>query len=70
MLVDCDLRNPTLTARLLTPTAEVGLMDVLYGKAKSDGTLSRPIPESRAEVLPRGRLQGLRANVQGFQRTC
>lgn len=38
MLIDADLRNPSLS-RLLTPTAEVGLMDVLYGKAKSDGTL-------------------------------
>jgi succinoglycan biosynthesis transport protein ExoP len=38
MLVDADMRNPSLS-RLLAPMAEVGLMDVLYGKAKSDGTL-------------------------------
>jgi len=31
ILLDCDLRNPTLT-RALAPTAEVGLIDIVSGK--------------------------------------
>jgi polysaccharide biosynthesis transport protein len=38
ILVDCDLRNPSLS-RKLARTAKTGLLDVVAGKAGSDGVL-------------------------------
>jgi succinoglycan biosynthesis transport protein ExoP len=40
ILVDCDLRNPALTA-MLTPDAKAGLLEIIAGKATLDDVLWR-----------------------------
>lgn len=50
ILIDGDLRNPSLT-RGLTPDAEVGLIDVLSGRAGL-GTVTWKEPKTRLEFLP------------------
>src|ERR1700734_2893946 len=49
LLIDCDLRNPSLS-RLLAPKAKIGLLDVVRGQS----TLEKGIwidPESRLQFL-------------------
>jgi polysaccharide biosynthesis transport protein len=50
ILVDCDLRNPSLT-RQLAPRAEVGLLDVLSGNARLDDAICRD-PATNLAFLP------------------
>src|SRR5215469_15200067 len=38
IMVDCDLRNPSMSRRL-TPNAKVGIVDVLAGKHSLDDTI-------------------------------
>ena len=42
ILVDCDLRNPTLS-RAMTPNAKVGLLEVLSGKVVLDEAVSKEV---------------------------
>jgi succinoglycan biosynthesis transport protein ExoP len=50
ILVDCDLRNPSLT-RQLAPRAEIGLLDVLSGNARLDDAICRD-PATNLVFLP------------------
>jgi polysaccharide biosynthesis transport protein len=50
ILVDCDLRNPSLT-RQLAPRAEIGLLEVLSGNARLDDAICRD-PETNLVFLP------------------
>ena len=50
ILVDCDLRNPSLT-RQLAPRAEIGLLDVLSGNARLDDAICRD-PATNLAFLP------------------
>jgi succinoglycan biosynthesis transport protein ExoP len=50
VLVDCDVRNPSLS-RALAPTADVGLMEVLSGGASLADAIWR-IPNSSMAFLP------------------
>jgi succinoglycan biosynthesis transport protein ExoP len=47
LIVDCDLRNPTLS-RTLTPKATCGLIDVLAGELSLDDTIWRDGPGGMA----------------------
>jgi succinoglycan biosynthesis transport protein ExoP len=42
ILVDCDLRNPTLS-RAMTPDAKVGILEVLSGKVVLDEAVSKEV---------------------------
>ena len=50
MLVDCDLRNPSLS-RKLAPDAKAGLLEVLAGKAEIDDVLWTE-PRTGLTLLP------------------
>jgi succinoglycan biosynthesis transport protein ExoP len=50
ILVDCDLRNPSLTRRL-APRATIGLLDVLSGNARLDDAICRD-PVTNLAFLP------------------
>ena len=50
ILVDCDLRNPSLT-RQLAPHAEIGLLEVLSGNARLDDAICRD-PVTNLVFLP------------------
>jgi succinoglycan biosynthesis transport protein ExoP len=50
ILVDCDLRNPSLT-RQLAPRAEIGLLDVLSENARLDDAICRD-PVTNLVFLP------------------
>ncbi|WP_448041498.1 polysaccharide biosynthesis tyrosine autokinase [Bradyrhizobium liaoningense] len=52
ILVDADLRNPSLS-RALVPDAKVGLIDVVAQKAQLDDTLVID-PETKLSILPAG----------------
>ncbi|WP_036026545.1 polysaccharide biosynthesis tyrosine autokinase [Bradyrhizobium yuanmingense] len=57
VLVDADLRNPSLS-RAVTPGAQVGLLDVVMQKARLEDALIID-PETRLAVLPAGITSGL-----------
>src|SRR5689334_17730503 len=50
ILVDCDLRNPSLT-REIAPRAKVGLIDVIGGKAKLEEAIWKD-PSTKMAFLP------------------
>jgi succinoglycan biosynthesis transport protein ExoP len=50
ILVDCDLRNPSLSRRI-APKARAGILEVLSGKAKFDETIWTD-PETKLDFLP------------------
>jgi polysaccharide biosynthesis transport protein len=50
ILVDCDLRNPSLT-RQLAPRAKIGLLDVLSGNARLDEAICKD-PATNLAFLP------------------
>jgi len=50
ILVDCDLRNPTLSHKI-APKARAGILEVLSGKTKFDETIWTD-PETRLDFLP------------------
>jgi succinoglycan biosynthesis transport protein ExoP len=50
ILVDCDLRNPSLT-RSLTPNATVGLLDIVSGRSTLEEAVCRE-PASKLNFLP------------------
>ncbi|MGV7217065.1 polysaccharide biosynthesis tyrosine autokinase [Bradyrhizobium sp. UFLA05-112] len=52
ILVDSDLRNPSLS-RALVPNAKIGLVDVVAQKAQLDDTLIVD-PETKLSILPAG----------------
>lgn len=52
ILVDADLRNPSLS-RALVPDAKVGLVDVIAQKVKLEGALLVD-PETKLSILPAG----------------
>ncbi|WP_027581526.1 polysaccharide biosynthesis tyrosine autokinase [Bradyrhizobium sp. Ai1a-2] len=52
LLVDCDLRNPSLS-RALVPTAQGGLVDVVAQKVQLEDTLTVD-PVTRLAILPAG----------------
>jgi len=47
LLVDCDLRNPSLS-RALTPSADLGILEVLSGKVSLDQALCKEVYLSMA----------------------
>ncbi|WFU39459.1 polysaccharide biosynthesis tyrosine autokinase [Bradyrhizobium sp. CB82] len=57
ILVDADLRNPSLS-RALAPDAEIGLVDVIAQKVQLDDALTVD-PETRLSMLPAGRTSKL-----------
>ena len=50
ILIDCDVRNPSLS-RALTPKAKVGLLDVVVGEAELARAVRRD-PDTNLEFLP------------------
>jgi succinoglycan biosynthesis transport protein ExoP len=50
ILVDCDLRHPSLSRRL-APRAKLGLLDVLSGNASLDNTILRD-PQTKLAFMP------------------
>jgi succinoglycan biosynthesis transport protein ExoP len=61
LLIDCDLRNPTLS-RMLTPTATKGLVDVLKGEADIKEVVQTD-PGTELSFLPAPTAGGLRSDV-------
>ena len=51
ILVDCDLRNPSLT-HTLTPSAKAGLIEVIFEKAKIEDVLWWSDPKINLAFLP------------------
>lgn len=60
LLIDCDLRNPSLT-RSLTPNAGVGIVEVLNGNAELDDVLKTD-PTTGLVFLPVPSTRGLRSD--------
>jgi succinoglycan biosynthesis transport protein ExoP len=61
LLIDCDLRNPTLS-RMLTPSATKGLVDVLKGEADIKEVVQTD-PSTELSFLPAPTAGGLRSDV-------
>lgn len=57
VLVDADLRNPSLS-RALLPQAEIGLVEVIAQKARLEGALTVD-PETKLSILPAGKTSKL-----------
>jgi len=57
MLVDCDLRNPTLS-RTLTPNTERGFLDVIAGRASLSDVV-RTYADGKLSFLPPGSMARL-----------
>lgn len=53
LLIDCDLRNPSLS-RLLAPSAAVGIVDVVAGRNSVDEAILKQ-PEVNLAFLPAGK---------------
>jgi succinoglycan biosynthesis transport protein ExoP len=51
ILVDCDLRNPSLT-KTLAPSAQMGFIEAISGKAKIEDVLWRSDPRTNLSFLP------------------
>lgn len=51
LLIDCDLRNPSLS-RSLGPDAEIGLPDVVLGRAELAQAVMRIMPPHAIDFLP------------------
>ena len=51
ILVDCDLRNPSLT-QALAPSAQAGLVEVISGKAPIEDVLWQSDPKTNLSFLP------------------
>lgn len=60
LLIDCDLRNPSLT-RSLTPNASSGIIEILNGKAKLEDVLKTD-PATGLKFLPVPSAQNLRSD--------
>jgi succinoglycan biosynthesis transport protein ExoP len=54
LLVDCDLRNPSLS-RAIAPSADLGIVDVLSGKAALDEALCKEVYLSMAFLPTRSK---------------
>lgn len=53
LLIDCDLRNPSLS-RTLAPSASIGLVDVVAGRSSVENAILRR-PELNLALLPAGK---------------
>jgi succinoglycan biosynthesis transport protein ExoP len=62
VLIDCDLRNPSLS-RALTPEAEVGLLEVIAGEANLAQAMRRD-PSTKMAFLPMVTKKSLRNRIE------
>jgi polysaccharide biosynthesis transport protein len=62
ILVDCDLRNPALSLSL-TPTAQVGLLDIISGEQSIESVVWRD-PLTGMDFLPAANTAGLANTAQ------
>ena len=53
LLIDCDLRNPSVS-RILAPTAAIGIVDVIAGRNSVDEAILRE-PKTNLALLPAGK---------------